>query len=656
MKKETGKNVSSGAKKVERIEEYTQQSVDPAPKKEGKKTTAKKTTQKVQKPKTKNTAELREEVAADRRVKAAEVRAEKKKQKLEKKTSLKQAKVEKRAALKEKKLQKKQAVAEKKLARKELLAKKKADRIAAKEKRRADHRERRAERRAERTARRELLKNETKAEREKRIAREKKDRAALKRQRAAAREKAQSERRKARNQHRAQKRAERREKRERKAERRTPGFGGWLAAVISLGTACLVLGAIVTAGAFRMNEMNIEADGGYRNTFYELVSTGESLDDDLGKLRISSGVGEQRTLLTDIVVQSALMESALERMPVGFEAGASLSSFVNKTGEYARTLLDKVNRGNALTSSEKEQLLTIYENNGKIYEKLNELATHLDAGEFKEFVSGGQGAISELFGEMGGSLKEEITDAPFTGEGNVGENRLTGLEEVTSSQAEQAAKEYFAAYHVREVKYTGETLAADMQCYNFVLTDENDVEIFAEITKSGAKLAFFDTYEECNTKNFDLDTCDAIAREYLSTLGIEDVEAVWLSDAGMVANLTYTTVQGGVRVYPEMIRVRVCEEKGRVIGMDAREYLLNNGEHEFEGGMSEREARGMLSEGLTPYAVNRALIAVNGRETLAYEFACTYGEDEYIVYLDAETGEEVRIFRVQQSANGSYLR
>ena len=64
----------------------------------------------------------------------------------------------------------------------------------------------------------------------------------------------------------------------------------------------------------------------------------------------------------------------------------------------------------------------------------------------------------------------------------------------------------------------------------------------------------------------------------------------------------------------------------------------------------------MLSEGLTPYAVNRALIAVNGRETLAYEFACTYGEDEYIVYLDAETGEEVRIFRVQQSANGSYLR
>ena len=82
MKKETGKNVSSGAKKVERIEEYTQGSVDPAPKKEGKKPTAKKTTPKVQKPKAKKTAELREEVAADKRVKAAEARAEKKKQNL----------------------------------------------------------------------------------------------------------------------------------------------------------------------------------------------------------------------------------------------------------------------------------------------------------------------------------------------------------------------------------------------------------------------------------------------------------------------------------------------------------------------------------------------------------------------------------------------
>ena len=131
---------------------------------------------------------------------------------------------------------------------------------------------------------------------------------------------------------------------------------------------------------------------------------------------------------------------------------------------------------------------------------------------------------------------------------------------------------------------------------------------------------------------------------------------MWLSDAGMVANLTYTTVQEGVRIYPEIIRIRVCEEKGRVVGMDARGYLLNDKEWSFEYTLSETEARSALAEGLEPYAVNLALIPAEGREVLCYEFGCTFGEDEYIVYLDANTGDEVCIYRVRTSAKGSYLR
>ena len=50
-----------------------------------------------------------------------------------------------------------------------------------------------------------------------------------------------------------------------------------------------------------------------------------------------------------------------------------------------------------------------------------------------------------------------------------------------------------------------------------------------------------------------------------------------------------------------------------------------------------------------------ALIPVRGREMLTYEFICMSGEEQFILYLDARTGEEVRIFRVHASAQGSYL-
>lgn len=663
MENKTGKNVSSGASKVESLEKDTaaaQAANGGAPKK----TAAHKTVKKAPsaksaaaKPRTgkstksKSPAEKKEEKAAEKRLDAAKAKAERKEQKLLHKAELKQKKLEKKMALKEKKLQKREAVAKRKADRKQA----KLDRIAA-------VKERKVEKRAERIARREMLKNESKADRRARIAREKKERIALKRQKALAREKAHEQRMKAREAAHERRSQERRHKREQKTERKkhAPGFGGWLAAVISLGVACLALATVVTAGSFRMNDMTLETANGYRSVLYELTEASEDMDSNLSKLRVSSGGSEQRTLLTDILVDSELMESALERMPIDNVTSTDISSFVNKTGSYCRTLLAKLDRGQQLTETEKNTVEYLYNINAGLYNELNEMTTHMTEKDFMAFIGGNEGAVSQKFGEMGQSTlqePEDTIDAPFTGEGNVGQNRLEGEEKISESRAEELAKEYFRNYHISQTQYTGETLAHETTCYNFTLTDESGNEIFAQITENGGKLAFFDTYEECTEKNFDLDTCDGLAREFLNGLGIENVAAVWMSDGGMVANLTYVTVKDGVRVYPELIRVRVCESKGRVVGMDAMEYLLNHDPERTIGtSMSREAAQEKLSAGLTPYSAHLAVIPLNGEEVLAHEFACTYGEEEYVVYLDAETGEELQVYRVQSSARGSYLR
>lgn len=154
-----------------------------------------------------------------------------------------------------------------------------------------------------------------------------------------------------------------------------------------------------------------------------------------------------------------------------------------------------------------------------------------------------------------------------------------------------------------------------------------------------------------------METCDTLAKEFLAGLGYENVEAVWLSDAGMVADLTYVSVDNGVRAYPDTIRIRVCEQKGRVIGMDATRYLFNyEADRNLTAGISEGEALASLGGALKPYDANLALVPVDGEEILVYEFACAYGEDEYIVYIDANSGEEVEVFCIRNSAMGRYLR
>ena len=633
MEKKIGKNVSSGAKKVESLAEDRDQK-GPAPTQEqpsaSGRTAAKRNSTGRKKQAAQQAVEA-EHAAADARFEAAKARAAKKEAH---KLALAQKKQEKLTQKLEAREKKEEAAAASKSER--------AEKLAAK------------------AARKQMLATESAAERTARRNREKRARLAERRQKQEAREQKLKEKQEARKKAQEKRASQRRDKKKSGGgKKRAPGIGGWIAAVSVLGAACLALATVVTAGYFRMNDMMMQSANGYRATLYEMVSVSEDMDDNFAKLRVSSGANEQRTLLTEILVDSAMLESALEKMPVDAATGTDISAFVNRTGAAARALLHKLSSGGTLSQEDRERIAALYETNATLCAELNDLALHTPAEEMQAFFDGAQGDVSNRLSELGQGMRaerKEIRDVPFAGEGNVEENQLAGTVEIPASEAEQKVRQYFEGYQIADVRLTGETLSRDVRAYNFVLTDGNGTEFFAQVTKNGGKLAFFDSFEACSTKNFDLESCDTLAQAHLKMLGYDHLTPVWFSDAGMVASITYVAEIDGVRAYPDMIRVRVCEEKGRVVGMDARGYLVNHhGERNTSPALSEAEAEAKLSPELTVHAAHLALIPVRGREMLAYEFVCTSGEEQFIFYLDARTGEEVRIFRVHESAQGSYL-
>ncbi len=653
--KKKGVNVSSGAKKVEKIEAATRAAGAQTKTVRTEKTskTVKKTSPakgKSQAAQKQNIARKKEQAAAEKRIALAQAKAARKEKKLLHKAQLKQKKLEKQAALKEKKL-----------ARKAEMQKRTAERRAKAEERRAALKAKRVERRAEKIARRETLKHESAAQKKRRLEREKKEKLALRRQRQESREKAMAEKRKSREAAHARRSQEKRAKRSDKKERRqhAPGFGGWLAATITLGVTTLALATAVTAGTFRMNDMNMAAANNFRTTLYEMVTATEQMDGNLNKLRVSEGVSEQRALLTDILVDTALLESAVERCPIDSATSTDISAFINKTNAYAKSMLRKLAGGTRLSAKEHATLNYLYTVNSTLYHELNELAMHVTEREMFDFINGKGSAIADKFAQMGQSTlqqPQESVDAPFAQVGNVGENQLQKQEEVSSARAEELVKEYLAAYRVQEVAYTGETVTNAIECYNFSLTDDSGVELFAQISKRGGKLVFFETYAPCEGKNFDIEMCDSIARDFLKSMGIDGVEAVWISENGTAADITYVTVKSGVRIYPESLRVRVCESKGRVVALEAAGYYMNGTERDFNATLSREKAEQNLSSMLTVRNGVLALIPVEGQEVLCYEFNCLMGEEEFIVYLDANSGEEVQMFIVRNSAQGKYLR
>lgn len=549
---------------------------------------------------------------------------------------------EKRLAKAKLAAEKKQARLERKLEHKE----KKLERIAA-------LKEKRAERKEKRQERRDMIKNESKEARRERIAEERE----AKREEKKAKRQAYLAEKKAKREHalkvRAEKRAERNEK------RHSPGIGGWLAAVISLGVTTLALGTVVTFGWMTMNDMQADMASGYTESLYELNSVVDNLDADLSRAKASSSASDRVRVLSDIAIESETAETILERFPLDLQMTEQFSSFINKMGDSAKQMLYTVANGGELTSSQKKSLQYMYETNARIKEELNTLVSTCDGKDLLQAMRGKSSAIGDGFSVIQNNTFETpkgIQDGPFSDSvKTTNPAALKGQKEITAQTAEKLAKEYFADYKVSEANCTGEATGEAFTLYNVNLTTP-DGEMMVQLSKLGGKVVSFDSYKDCSDKNFSVDRCIAIAEDFLSSLGLDGLKAVWTSENGTTCNLNFAPVQGGVILYPDLIKVKVCEERGMVTGMEALSYVLNHGERSLsKPSISEAQAKASVNGNMEITSSRTALIPFDGEEVLCYEFFGSLDNNEYYVYVDAATGEEIEVLTIVGTAQGKAL-
>lgn len=623
------KEISSGAQKAEALADNS------TPKKPVKKTAGKKTG----------------EVKSAKNVKHESVKSAKKpaKSKTRAKKEISEKKLKKREAREEKKLAAAKIRAEKKQKRleKKLEAKqKRLDKIAA-------YKQARAERREKRRERRDMLKHETK---DARIERKKKEKLLKIQARQAKREAALAEKREKREHRlkvRAQKQAEKQDK------RHAPGFGGWLAAVISLGVTTLALGTMLTFGWMNVNGMQDDMAGMHTQSLYELNSIVDNLETNLSKARVSSSRGEQVRLLSDIAVESQMAETVLERLPMDMTFTGSVTSFVNKMGDSAQSMLYSVASGKKLTDSQVATLEHMYNTNSELKQMLNELTSQCGEKDILNAMRGKDNLMFSSFGNLENNPVEtpkEINDGPFAKNiEKTSPKNLEGLEEISSSRAAELAKEYFSDYGISGAECTGEVAAEQLNLYN-VTMQTKDGEMSAQISKQGGKVVEFNSFKECSDSNFSVERCIDIAEDFLSSLGYNDMKPVWTSENGTTCNLNFAYAQNGVVVYPDMVKVKVCEERGIVTGMEALAYVLNHTDRNLpDAEISKDNAQDKLMSGFEVEGERMCLIPFEGDEMLCYEFFGTFGGNDYYIYIDANTGDEVQIFTVVGTQQGRAL-
>ncbi len=509
---------------------------------------------------------------------------------------------------------------------------------------------------AERESRRELLRHESKLDRRNRLAKEREERiSAIKEQR---RQKA--ELRKQKFLAKKQRREERAKTRQRNREQGRGGYGGWLAAVITLGVTTLALASALTMVFLMPQEADVALENAYGRSFYDTVEQVDNIDLNLSKVLATADNGARQTYLVDIAINSELAEADIQQLPLQDQSKFYTTKLINQIGDYAKYLNKKLINGGELSAEDLDNLTMLYKANLSLKETLQMMMSKMgDDFSFSSISETGNGnPVVDNFNQLQ-NLSVEYPELIYDGPFSDGQNQSTvkGLSgnEITRAQAEDIFKRIFSDRNLQNVT-TASSSNGKFECFN-VTGETEDGEMYAEISKIGGKLIMFDYAGNCEDVNYQSEYAIERAQEFLQNINLLDMQAVWVNLSNNVYTINFAYAKDGVVIYPDMAKVRVCAQTATVIGLEATGYYANHTERVVaKPSLSKQTAAAKVNSNMQIETVRLCVCPTGANtETLCYEISGEVNGATYYVYIDATTGRQVEMFKVIESTEGTLL-
>ncbi|MFY9519812.1 MAG: germination protein YpeB [Caldicoprobacterales bacterium] len=431
--------------------------------------------------------------------------------------------------------------------------------------------------------------------------------------------------------------------------------------------------ALALTGAWGYNQYkinqqySIHMDNIYQKSFYDLVDSVGSMETKLSKLMVSGDKGQHIRLLSDISKEAEYAQSNLGQLPMSHTAIQKAQKYLNHLSDYTRYLNNKVSDGKTISDEELKNLRELYINATSLSERLfalnktfqdspkgwASLASDKDSSFFektddlvtKEFVNIESGSIDYPTLIYDGPFSETLNQRP----------KLEG-KELDKDEARQIAVDFLGKDRVNRVEDLGEG-EGQLSTWTFDLytRDEPDQPTHIQVCKKGGKVVNMIANYDSNKINLDIDKAKDKARAFLEEKGFENMEASYQQQYGGISIINFAYKQDGVICYPDLIKVKISLEDGKIVGFEARNYLIAHRDRDLEEpAISMEEAHRLLSPNLELMSSRLALIPTEGgKERLCYEFKGKHMGNTYIVYIDAMTGQEADILQIIESDKGS---
>ncbi len=406
-------------------------------------------------------------------------------------------------------------------------------------------------------------------------------------------------------------------------------------------------------------DYQLQIENIYNQSLYQTTDCLRNIEANLGKVCASNNSIIQQKCLTKVEGYADSANMDLSLMPA--RAGNSIEKsikFTNQLSDYCKSLSAKLYGGKTLEDTDRTNLSNL----SMVAKSLNKQITDLVENDRFFMIN-----TDENYGSVGSKyanfedLEETTFDYPtLVYEGpysdSVVKNQIVVGDEITIDASKEIFRSAFEEFSIKSVDYV-ETIENKAKVRVFDVMTDNDV-VYRVMALLDGRIAQVSTFSEVkdDETTFDLDSCKTTAEKFANKIGY-NVQAIWASRP--IEGRIYVTLCQVVKdtiAYPDMVKVAVDVNTGRVVALEGYSYLANNKVRTIPSKIkNETAALKKLASGLEVVGSARAFIPVGEKEYYVYQFECEKGDQKFFIYIDAQTLEERDIFVQVEGLEGFTL-
>lgn len=443
--------------------------------------------------------------------------------------------------------------------------------------------------------------------------------------------------------------------------------------IIAIILAIAIVAAIAYYAYQTTKKYRTASENQYNMSFFELVDYVQNVETYLAKALISTTPEHGAETLTNVWREASMAQSYLSQLPISSNELENTSKFLNQVSDYSYSLSRKNISGESLSEEDLKNIKELHTYSVELENTLNQLSTDLNDGRIKwgELTNEGTKAfatqVSTITSDSFSSVEENfheysglIYDGAFSEHLTSAEKKgLTG-DDIDEEKAKQIVNDFYGSDKIEQITSNGYTENAEIPSFDFTVNmkDKNTANI--SVSKKGGHIIFSNYNKTVNAETISQEKADEIGKDFLTKHGYENMkETYYLKQNGIVTiNYAYSQTAGNgenIVIYPDLIKLKIALDDGSVLGIETSGYLNSHYQRTTNQNIiSKEKAKEVLNKDLQIESENLAIIPTEWKtEVLCWEFKGKVDDNEFLVYINAETGKEEDILVIVNTPDGT---